>query len=185
MAGRPAAQCNITNAVLGHINMRFLQLTPRDIYSVMDDKLQWLQWLAEHRLIRNNNNCGNCNAAMALVRRAEAPEGYSWMCTPCQTRRSVRTGSFFAKCVLTTDKIVMLMYYWIYTVKSTNVMLFEDIEDWHVLVDFFRVECKNWVNRQQVELGGFDANGQPIVVEMDESYFLRRKYHRGRRRRGQ
>jgi len=79
------------------------------------------------------------------------------------------------------------MYYWTYAVKSTHVMMFEDIVDWHVLVDFnnfFRVECDNWVNRQQVDLGGIDANGQPIVVEVDESYFFHRKYHRGRFRRG-
>ena len=187
MAGRPAAPRNISNAVLTLNNLALLQCTPRDIYSVMNDKLQWLQWLAKHRLIRNNNDCGNCNSAMTLVRRAEAPEGYSWMCRPCNTRRSVRSGSFFAKCVLTTDKIIMNMYYWTYAVKSTHVMMFEDIVDWHILVDynnFFRVECDNWVKRQQVDLGGFDTNGQPIVVEVDESYFFHRKYHRGRFRRG-
>jgi len=43
----------------------------------MNDQMQWLQWLAEHWLIRNTNNCGTCQAAMALVRRHEAPEGFS------------------------------------------------------------------------------------------------------------
>ncbi|CAL1526320.1 unnamed protein product [Lymnaea stagnalis] len=33
-------------------------------------------------------------------------------------------------------------------------------------------------------LGGFDANGQSVFVEMDESYFFHRKYHRGQRRIG-
>ena len=35
-------------------------------------------------------------------------------------------------------------------------------------------------NTNPVQLGGFDVNGQPIVVEIDESYFFHRKYHRGR-----
>jgi len=98
-----------------------------------------------------------------------------------------RSGSFFSKCVLTTDKIKLLMYYWTYAVKSTHVMMFEDIVDWHILVDYnnsFRVECDQWVNRQHVDLGGFDVNGQPIIVEVDKSYFFHRKYHCGRFSRG-
>ena len=80
----------------------------------MDGGMNWLTWLAEHWLIRNANNCSNCQLPMSLVWRAEAPEGYSWKCRECQTRTSVRAGSFFANCVLSTEKIVMMMYYWIY-----------------------------------------------------------------------
>jgi hypothetical protein len=187
MAGRPQAPRSISNAVLPRNRLTIYSCTPREIYSAMNDQMQWLQWLAEHRLVQNNNDCGNCQAPMALVRRNEAPEGFSWKCRPCNTRCSVRTGSFFANCVLSSKTIVMLMYYWTHAVKSTHVMLFENIVDWHVIVDynnFFRVQCEKWVNRQQVDLGGFDGNGQPIVVEVDESYFFRRKFHRGRRRRG-
>ena len=52
------------------------------------------------------------------------------------------------------------MYYWTYAVESTHVMMFEDIIDWHILVNynsFFRVERDSRVNRQQVDLGGFGA----------------------------
>jgi transposase-like protein len=35
-----------------------------------------------------------------------------------------------------------------------------------------------------IELGGIDANGESIYVEIDESYYFHRKYHRGRRRQG-
>ena len=187
MAGRPQAPHCISDAVLPRNRLTVYNCTPREIYSAMNDQMQWLQWLAEHRLIRNTNDCGNCQAPMALVRRNEAPEGFSWRCRPCNTRCSVRTGSFFANCVLPSQTIVMLMYYWAHAVKSTHVMLFENIVDWHVIVDynnFFRLECQKWVNGQQVDLGGFDDNGQPIIVEVDESYFFHRKFHRGRRRRG-
>ena len=53
----------------------------------------------------------------------------------------------------------------------------------HTLVDwsnFIRDVCAEDTRRNPVQLGGFDANGQPIVVEIDESYFFHRKYHRGR-----
>jgi transposase-like protein len=66
-------------------------------------------------------------------------------------------------------------------------MLFEDIGNWDTIVNinnFFRVECQTWLMNQQVNLGGLDNNGQPKYVEVDETYFFHRKYHRGRLRRG-
>lgn len=33
--------------------------------------------------------------------------------------------------------------------------------------------------RNDVELGEFDVSGDPIVVEIDESKYFHRKYHRG------
>jgi len=35
-----------------------------------------------------------------------------------------------------------------------------------------------------VDRGGIDANGQSIYVEIDESYYFHRKFHRSRRRQG-
>ena len=36
----------------------------------------------------------------------------------------------------------------------------------------------------QQRLGGTDANGEPIVVEIDETKYFHRKYHRGHWRQG-
>jgi len=66
-------------------------------------------------------------------------------------------------------------------------MLFEGIVSWDTIVNYnnyFRLECRNWLLSQQVQLGGLDNNGQPTYVEVDETYFFHRKYHRGHRRRG-
>jgi len=66
----------------------------------------------------------------------------------------------------------MMMYYWIYKVKCKHVMLFEDTVSWDTVVNYnnyFGLECRNWLWNQQVQLGGFDANGQPMYVEVDES----------------
>jgi len=64
-------------------------------------------------------------------------------------------------------------------------MLFEELVSWDTIVNYnnyFRLECHNWILNQQQQLGGFDANGQPRYVEVDESYFFYQKYHKGRRR---
>jgi len=76
------------------------------------------------------------------------------------------------------------MYYWIYELKFKHVMLFEDISNCDTIVNynnFFRLDCFNRLMNQHIQLGGF-ANGQPKYVEVDESYFLHQKYHRGQRR---
>jgi len=187
MAGRPAAPVHITNNVLPGNMLAAYECRPRDIYDSMNDDMQWLIWLAEHRVIVNKNDCANCQRPMSLVRRTESPDGYSWKCVRCNTRTSIRTGSFFDHCLLSTQKIVMMLYYWIYEVKCKHVMLFENIDSWDTIVkynNFFRMQCHNWLQTEQVELGGFDANGQPTYIEVDETYFLHRKYHRGRHRRG-
>ena len=187
MAGRPRAPRVICNNVLPHINLQMSDVIPRDIYQEMADDMSWITWLAEHRLIRNESQCAVCLQAMPLTRRQNRGIGYDWTCQRCNTRTSLKTGSFFANTRLDTRTIVMLMYYWVYSVKCSHVMLFENITDWHIIVDynnFFRVECQKWINQRQVQLGGFDVNGQPVVVEVDESYFFHRKYHRGRRRNG-
>ena len=59
--------------------------------------------------------------------------------------------------------------------SNANVMLFEDIDSWDTIVNYnnySRLECRNWLLNQQVQLGGLDANGQPMYVEVDESYFF-------------
>lgn len=188
MAGRPAAPINITPVVLPAAQLVGMELTPRELYVAMsNNKHQWLQWLARHRLIRNNVDCGRCRRPMALVARAECNDGFSWRCRQCSTRSSVRTGSFFANCDLTTEKIVMMMYYWVYEVKCKHVMMFESLVSWNTIVNYnnyFRQQCCDWLLTTNQQLGGFDANGQSVFVEIDESYFFHRKYHRGQRRVG-
>ena len=125
---------------------------------------------------------------MAVVSRPESSDGFSWRCRQCNTRCSVKTGSFFANCEIPTEKIVILFFYWLYELKCKHVMLFEGISSWDTIVNcnnYFHHECYTWLLNNHTLLGGTDADGQSVVVEADESYFFHRKYHRGRRRRGQ
>ena len=188
MSSRPAVPIQISQNVLAVAQLAGIDVTPQEFYRAIENKQQWLQWLAAHRLGQNAVNCGNCRHPMALVSRAESSDGFSWCCRPCNSCCSVRTGSFFTNCEISTEKIVMLLFYWLYEVKCKHVMFFEGITSWDTIVtynNYFRQECYNWLLNNQAHLGGFDANGQSVFVEADESYFFHRKYHRGQRRRGQ
>ena len=57
----------------------------------------------------------------------------------------------------------------------------------HAVVDwcnFMRDECAVWLENNADEIGGLDDNGVPIIVEIDESKYFHRKYHRGQWRDG-
>ena len=95
MAGRPQAPRQISNVVIPAAMFPGVDLSPCEIYGKMNDELQWLQWLAKHRLVRNSAVCGRCAMPMALVARAEVSDGYSWRRRQCNCHSSVRAGSFF------------------------------------------------------------------------------------------
>jgi len=164
MAGRPQTPVTNTNNVMQRNLLDVFDCIRRTLYSAMDNRLEWL---AEHRIIRNNNDCVRCQRPMNLAHRSESPDGYSWLCNNCHTRTSIRTGSFFANCVLSTEMIVVMLFYWVYEVKSKHVMLFEELVSWDTIVNYnnyFRLECHNWILNQPQQFGGFDANGQPTTL---------------------
>jgi len=45
MAGRPAAPININPVVLPAAQLAGIDVTPRELYAVMSNKCEWLQWL--------------------------------------------------------------------------------------------------------------------------------------------
>ena len=76
MAGKPAAPINITPVVLPTAQLPRIDVTPRQLYAVMLDKHEWLQWLARHHVIRNNVDCGTCKQSMVLVARRECNDSF-------------------------------------------------------------------------------------------------------------
>lgn len=187
LRGRPVAPVEISKNILARNQLSLIDLTPREMYAAMGTKLQLLQWLAQHRVIRNSMECNVCHENMNLIARHDSQDAYSWHCRNCRTRSSVKSNSFLSNCHLSTEQVVMFIFYWCHNLQLKHIMQFEGICNWDVAVNyanFLRLECRRWFDRQVIELGGFDDDGESIVVEMDESFFFRRKYHRGRFRPG-
>ena len=96
------------------------------------------------------------------------------------------TNHFFSKGRLALQQILLMVYCWsrdmpqIHIIREAQVSK-NSIVDW---CNFIREECQKWLDNNTTKIGGIDHNWQPIIVEIDESKYFHRKYHRGLYREG-
>lgn len=65
--------------------------------------------------------------------------------------------------------------------READILSLNIVVDWCA---FMREECENWIAANSEEIGGMDQNGEAIIVEIDETKYFYRKYHRGQWREG-
>ena len=105
-----------------------------------------------------------------------------WRCRACNTRKSIRENSFFAKSHLSLDKLLTLLYWWTTDARQSIVrnelqIGRECLVDWY---QYIREICFTWVDDHSEQIGGYDpVTMAPKFVEVDESCFMRKKYNRG------
>ncbi|KAK6962554.1 hypothetical protein BgiMline_032659 [Biomphalaria glabrata] len=155
--------------------------------AAINTKENCLAWLAKRRLIRNTYDCIICHQPATLVAYAQGIDGFRWSCRGCDFRKSVRDDSFFSGSHIALEQLLQLIYCWCYDMPQFNIIHETNIScktiiDW---CNFCRDECENYIERHGLlEIGGIDENGDPIVVEIDETKYFHRKYHRGQWREG-
>lgn len=157
-----------------------------ELYIELNTKDNAIRWCARHRLVKNTMPCTQCNALCTFNRHANSLDGWRWRCQACRVGVTVRKNSFFSRSHLTLQEIVIIIYCWAHDTPQLTLMHETQISK-HTAIDwsnFMREECDNWLQRNASELGGLDANGQQIVVEIDESKYFHRKYDRGTWREG-
>ncbi|KAM7284651.1 hypothetical protein ISCGN_001745 [Ixodes scapularis] len=135
--------------------------------------------------------CPECEAAMTLEVRARSADGYSWgygvwmtrevpkrkpVKVQCRGQVSVRSGSFFEGSHLTLPQLMKIIYLWCQNLPCAIIQRETDvasktITDWTSLC---REVVVNAVFTHSEMIGG-----EGVTVELDESMFMRRKYHRG------
>jgi len=140
--------------------------------------------LQEWHLIPTNYPCPKCKNLMRLVEAQHRPDGWQWFCAVkkgvgCGNRVSLRSGTFFAWSKLTIFQILGFSHMWARGLKLVDAMHELDIKKWDTACDwasFCREVCLDAYMNHSSKLGGPDR-----TVEIDESKFGRRKYHRGHR----
>lgn len=188
MAGRPRAPTNIVNpnSIIRMIN-RQESYNMASLVPEIADEEACLHWLAERGLLKNSHDCPTCQQPCRLVAHAGSIDGKRWKCRDCDFVKSIRHGSFFSGSHLSLKQIILIIYCWSHDMPQTLIKHEASVDSDTTAVDwcnFLREECEVWINNNPDVIGGMDENGQPIIVEIDESKYFHRKYHRGQWREG-
>lgn len=147
-----------------------------------------ISWLMKRNLISSSRLCPYCDSEMRLVECGDRSDGYKWECRRQvngkrhKVELSIRKDSWFEGSNLTLEEILKLTYWWCRDVAQ-ETMRFEVEVSGNTVVDwdsFCREICEvNYLECEQ-KIGGLGKR-----VQIDESKFGKRKYHRGHRVEGQ
>ena len=183
LGGRPRAPTTIVPIRLRADSLIHLNPSHRELCRLTHTNLDCIQWLAQHCLLANSFLCQNCQVPMSFQQREGDTyvDGFVWSCRLCRRQRSLRTGSFFEGSHLSLTQILDIIFYWSYDLRQVYIREDTGIArktavDWQ---NFIRDVCAHYLIDHPIQLGG--AN---ITVEIDESKFMPRKYHRGAYREG-
>lgn len=141
--------------------------------------------MAKRRLIRNRQFCSACSSFMFLSKNSKQKMKHLWTCKrPCHKTKSVFSDSYFEDLKIGILKYFRMLYMW--SNKDLQSRIVRELSINKNTVSEFckdiREVCGLRIEETSEQLGGYDADGRSIVVEIDETLWIRRKYNRGRRR---
>ncbi|OAD72010.1 hypothetical protein PHYBLDRAFT_169919 [Phycomyces blakesleeanus NRRL 1555(-)] len=148
--------------------------------------------IAQSALYPQNHIIFTCSGGSSMDYIFEKDRGYSYRCsgvnnmgaTCCKReRKSERLDSFFAQRHLSYNVVMQGIYYWLNWIPrmTMGVMLGVSPETIRHLIASIHQLIQMDLTNNDMRIRGIDANGQSIIVEIDESKFGKRKYHQGHR----
>ena len=156
--------------------MNFLQ------FSVLIGSIEnILQFLRQNGILSSGEICQHCRIWMHETRyRQNIADGFMWSCPRCQSRKSIRTRSFFEGQRLSFAKLLTILFLFATNVpaKTVEEMLIGDVGRCAILYwfNYYRDLMSRDLLANPYRLGG-----QGDIVEINESMFQsRRKYNLGR-----
>lgn len=137
-----------------------------------------IDFLKEKNLILSEPpNCNNCYNLMVWQNRNSVCDKFTWRCTKCSSYTTIRKHSFFSLFRTSLSILIKLILYWaIQTPQIVQTKLLQISRN--TIISFqqsMRLIAIRALNKDNVVLGG---NG--MVVEVDESLFIKVKHHKGK-----
>lgn len=151
---------------------------------VLRSKEEIMQWCMDEGLIAKSRLCCQCDQPMKLVKCEDRSDKYKWECRKTVNGKrhkvevSIRKGSWFEKSNMTLEEVLKFTYWWSRDLRQEEIRHELNIAT-HTAVDwdsFCRETCEVTLMERKDSIGGPEK-----IVQIDESKFGKRKYHRGHR----
>lgn len=142
---------------------------------LFSDEIKCIQFLFDRKIFYQTRICPTCSDGMALHIQRQ-----SFRCrkSTCNTEISIRKNSFFDTSKLPCSKILRIGWFWLNKVPVTSISSMTGHSRGTIVAfaSFYRQLVEGSLNTEHCMVGG-----DGIIVEIDESKFGKRKYHRGHR----
>lgn len=167
-----------------------LKISEAYLNNIFSDKKSQNCFLASIGIFKNSRTCERCmdGSRLKYVKRKPSPDGFYWVCRKtCRFTSSVRKDSLFSETRLAMRTIFFIMYKYINRVPLQDISYELSVDRGTVseYADLVREAICDYIFRNSDKLGGLNEDGTSKIVEIDESFFFKRKYNRGRLTNGQ
>ena len=161
-----------------------MPLRLRNLLKLSENIKSLIQWLFQLGLVLELSGvlCKYCEKGRFGLRKYSSfsADQCCWGCLnkACSKKVSIRHGSCFSNSNLSLETIVLLTYFWVYRAEQEFLehklgISHRTIVDW---CNFSREICISSLENFSEQIGGPGK-----IVEIDESKFGKRKYHKGRK----
>lgn len=146
--------------------------TIKTLRSILGNEKKCIKFLFENDILYKPKSCLYCSSSLYREKKL-------YRCNNRQCRKSISIfkDSFFAKNHLPCSDVMLIGYFWLCKANYTSItqMTGHSPKTVTSYMNFFRELVIDTLQDDNNIIGG-----EGIIVEIDESKFGRRKYHRGR-----
>ena len=166
---------------LGTVSINKMVFGIRDVLKISESPERLHERIHTNLLIDFSNTQCLCGGWHSKYSDSSYKEKECWKCTRCRKKFSINFGSWIEQSCLSHSQIIQLTYYWTRNYPNHLAVIetgisHQTVVDWY---NFCREVCVEVLQEKEEEFGG-QVGGPGTIVEIDESKFGKRKYHRGK-----
>ena len=143
--------------------------------------MTFINWCYKRNVICSiEMNCSQCYNRMTLQKCSNSVDGMKFSCNNCKSKRSIRNGCWDYDSKLPLRKLVIISDCWCDKKSNHNAIYMTGLSE-KTIIKYFSLfrRFAEFLYRNNISNHPL-GNGPGSVCEIDESFFGKAKYHRGR-----